>query len=57
MEIKQGFDESAYSEKLEKKVNFFHLGKENNWKKLLHPEMEKKIRTIFNNEMKELNYI
>ena len=57
MEIKQGFDESAYSEKLEKKVNFFHLGKENNWKKLLRPEMEKKIRTIFNNEMKELNYI
>ena len=57
MEIEQGFDESAYSEKLEKKVNFFHLGKENNWKKLLRPEMEKKIRTIFNNEMKELNYI
>ena len=57
MEIKQGFDESAYSEKLEKKVNFFHLGKENNWEKLLRPEMEKKIRTIFNNEMKELNYI
>ena len=57
MEIKQGFDESAYSEKLEKKVNFFHLGKENNWKKLLRPEMEKKIRTTFNNEMKELNYI
>ena len=53
MEIKQGFDESAYSEKIEKKVNFFHLGKENNWKKLLRPEMEKKIRTIFNNEMKE----
>jgi len=57
MEIKQGFDESAYSEKLEKKVNFFHLGKENNWEKLLRPEMEKKIRTTFNNEMKELNYI
>ena len=57
MEIKQGFDESAYSEKLEKRVNFFHLGKENNWEKLLRPEMEKKIRTIFNNEMKELNYI
>ena len=57
MEIKQGFDESAYSEQLEKKVNFFHLGKENNWEKLLRPEMEKKIRTTFNNEMKELNYI
>jgi len=57
MEIKQGFDEAAYSEKLEKKVNFFHLGKENNWEKLLSPEVEKKIRKTFNNEMKELNYI
>ena len=57
MEIKQGFVEAAYSEKLEKKVNFFHLGKENNWEKLLSPEVEKKIRKTFNNEMKELNYI
>ena len=57
MEIKQGFDEAAYSEKLEKKVNFFHLGKENNWEKLLSSEVEKKIRKTFNNEMKELNYI
>ena len=57
MEIKQGFVEAAYSEKLEKKVNFFHLGKENNWKKLLKPDVEKKIRKTFNNEMKELNYI
>ena len=57
MEIKQGFDEAAYSEELEKKVNFFHLGKENNWEKLLSSEVEKKIRKTFNNEMKELNYI
>ena len=57
MEIKQGFVEAAYSEKLEKKVNFFHLGKGNNWEKLLSPEVEKKIRKTFNNEMKELNYI
>jgi len=57
MEIKEGFSEAAYSEKLEKKVNFFHLGKENNWKKLLSPEVEKKIRKTFNNVMKELNYI
>ena len=57
MEKDQGFDEAAYSEKLKKKIDFFHLGKNNNWKNLIHPDLEKKIRTIFNNEMKELNYI
>jgi len=57
MEKNEGFDEAAYSEKLEKKVNFFNLGKKNNWKNLLNPEIEKKIRKVFNSEMKELNYI
>ena len=57
MEENLGFKEAAYSEKLEKKVNFFHLGKNNNWKNLLDSEIEKKIRSIFKNEMKELKYI
>ena len=57
MEIDQGFIEAAYSEKLKKKVNFFNLGKKNNWENLLNPEIEKKIRKVFNTEMKELNYI
>jgi len=57
MEIDKGFDEAAYSEKLEGKVKFFHLGEKNNWEKLLNPKIEKKIRTVFNNEMKELNYL
>ena len=57
MEKKQGFDEAAYSEKTNKKVDFFHLGEKNNWKNLLSSEMEKKIRTAFNKEMKELKYI
>ena len=35
MEKNEGFNEAAYSEKLNKKVNFFHLGKKNNWKNLL----------------------
>ena len=53
----EGFLEAAYSEKLNKKVNFFHLGKKNNWKNLLDQEMEKKIREAFHNEMEELKYI
>ena len=57
MEKNEGFFEAAYSEKLNKKVNFFHLGKKNNWKNLLDQEMEKKIREAFHNEMKELKYI
>ena len=38
-------------------ISFFNLGKKNNWKNLLNPEIEKKIRIEFNKEMKELNYI
>ena len=57
MEKKLGFDEAAYSEKKNKKVQFFHLGKKNDWKNLLNKEMEKKIRETFNKEMKELKYI
>ena len=57
MEKKQGFDEAAYSEKTSKKVDFFHLGEKNNWQNLLNLEIEKKIRTVFDKEMKELKYI
>ena len=57
MEKKEGFDEAAYSEKAKKKVDFFHLGKKNNWKILLNETLEKKIREKFHDEMKELNYI
>ena len=57
MEKKQGFDEAAYSKKISKKVDFFHLGEKNNWQNLLNLEIEKKIRTAFDKEMKELKYI
>ena len=57
MEKKFGFQEAIYSKKNKKKINFFNLGKKNNWESLLDPEIEKKIRTEFNKEMKELGYI
>ena len=53
----EGFMESVYSEEKDKKLNFFYLGKKNNWRKLLNPEIEKKIRKIFEKQMKELGYI
>ena len=57
-EKEEGFSEAVES-KIEdkKKVNFFYLGKKNNWNDLLKPEIEKKIKNSFLNEMKNLNYI
>tara|TARA_B100001123_G_C15258289_1_gene1005583 strand:+ start:936 stop:1766 length:831 start_codon:yes stop_codon:yes gene_type:complete len=56
-EEKEGFRESVISKKTKKNINFFHLGKKNDWKSLLDPDIEKKIREKFSNEMKELGYI
>ena len=53
----EGFAESVYSKKKVKKLNFFYLGKKNNWKNLLNPKIEKKIRKAFEKQMKELGYI
>jgi len=54
----EGFFESvSFVKDANKKINFFYLGKKNNWKNLLDPKIEKKIRETFRKEMKELNYI
>ena len=54
----EGFFESVPLEKdANKKINFFYLGKKNNWKNLLDLKIEKKIRETFRKKMKELNYI
>ena len=44
-------------DKENKKVNFFFLGPENNWKKMLKKETILEIERKFEKEMKELNYI
>ena len=56
-EKKEGFRESAISKKDNKKLNFFYLGKKNDWRNLLSPEIEKNLREVFFKEMKELGYI
>ena len=55
----EGFNESIpiLEKDNNKKINFFYLGKKNNWKNLLDSQTEEKIREIFYNEMKELDYI
>lgn len=56
-EEKEGFFEAPISEKVNKKIIFFKLGKKNNWKNYLDPAVEKKIRIAFSDEMQELGYL
>jgi hypothetical protein len=44
-------------ENINKKVNFFNLGPENNWKKILEKEISSEIESKFKNEMVELGYL
>ena len=51
-----GFKEAAKNKNNES-INFFHLGPENNWKKLLNENTKKNIESSFGEEMKELGYL
>ena len=57
MEKEEGFQESVTSSKTMKKINFFNLGKTNDWKTLLDKKFIRKIESCFKNEMKELGYL
>ncbi len=57
MEKKEGFNESKTDQKTGKKVPFFNLGIQNNWKKNLKDEIRTQIEISFKNEMKELGYL
>ena len=45
-----------YSKKTGKKINFFNLGFNNRWQKLLPSDIKTKINKKFNEELKELGY-
>ena len=51
------FYENALNFNRDKKIQFFFLGPENNWKKLLKQKTILEIENKFNIEMKELKYI
>ena len=51
------FYENALDFNRNKKIQFFYLGPENNWRKLLKQETILEIENKFNIEMKELKYI
>ena len=57
MEDEEGFEESVFLKKVNKKIKFFNLGKKNNWKKSLDDITIKKVENSFRNDMKELNYL
>ena len=57
MEKKGLFKENAFDKKTGERKNFFNLGPNNNWHKLLDKKIAKEIEEKFKNEMKELGYI
>ena len=56
MEKKNGFIESVLSKNDTNKIPFFHLGPKNDWKSTFDKNFQKKLNSIFENNLKELNY-
>ena len=57
MEKKSGFLESILSKNDTKKIPFFHLGPKNDWKSIFDKSYQNKLNSIFENNLKELNYL
>ena len=55
-EINEGFEESVISKKTGKKINFFNLGFNNRWQKILRNDIKEKMNLNFKSELKELGY-
>mgnify|MGYP006250984137 FL=1 len=56
LEITEGFYESPISKKDSSRINFFKLGKDNDYKKLLTKELITKMNLKFKDEIKKFNY-
>ena len=52
-----GFSESISDKITGARKNFFNLGPNNNWQKLLDKKIVNEIEKKFENEMRELGYI
>ena len=57
IEKRDGFSESILSKNESKKIPFFHLGPENNWRKIFNKEFQNELNMIFSKNLKELDYI
>ena len=56
-ELNEGFDERVSSKKTGKIINFFNLGFNNRWQKLLPNDIKDQLNKYYINEFKELNYL
>ena len=57
LEREKGFSESSIDKKTGKKIPFFNMGKKNNWKEILNPEIKNQLETSFIKEMQEIGYL
>ena len=55
-EKNEGFSEAILAQKGSKKIPFFFLGPENNWKKILDTNVKNKIINAFKKNLIELSY-
>ena len=55
-ESEKGFSEAILSKQKKKKIPFFYLGPENDWRKILDQDIQKKIFENFKVNLKELSY-
>ena len=56
-ETVKGFSEAILSKQRNKKIPFFYLGPENDWKKILDEKIQTKLLETFKDNLKELLYI
>ena len=56
-ETVKGFSEAILSKQRNKKIPFFYLGPENDWKKILDEKIQTKLSETFKDNLKELLYI
>ena len=56
-ETVKGFSEAILSKQKNKKIPFFYLGPENDWKKILDEKIQTKLSETFKDNLKELLYI
>ena len=56
MELEKGFSESVKKKLENKKIDFFHLGPKNNYKKLLTKDLISEMNKIFKDELNEFKY-
>ena len=56
LEKNNGFHEAMENKNNKKKIKFFNLGKNNNYKKLLEPKLTKKITDLYKSQIEKFNY-